>query len=403
MEKKQKRRKEKGITLVALVVTIIVLLILAGVTIATLFGDNGILIRANEAKEATEQAKQDEEDILSSYEDKINEYAGIDWNTALANAEKHPEQKNSTVVGVGTNGKSVNMDLWEYNFDDVTNGYGLNDTVSLTTTASADASRGYKGTDFNNIIIPQYISIDEGENWIPVTNLDWLFFNCTELEKIDILPFTVKSMRHTFRGCSKLQTVDNFPSQLENMQSTFMDCINVTSVLDIPNTVTNVEGTFSGCSNLQRAPKLPENITNMQLTFANCSSLKVAPEIPLNVTNMQNTFYGCSSLKETPEIPNEVINMQETFYGCLNLRKVTNPIPYKVQNMYATFRECKSLTGTITINANLTGAIVFGEQKDYYSIFYNAVQNDGCKVKLIGDCLILDKIVEHTANPNITL
>ena len=38
-----KGKKEKGITLIALVITIIVLLILAGVTIATLTGDNGIL------------------------------------------------------------------------------------------------------------------------------------------------------------------------------------------------------------------------------------------------------------------------------------------------------------------------------------------------------------------------
>ena len=48
------QKKEKGITLIALVITIIVLLILAGVTIATLTGDNGILTKANEAKESTE-------------------------------------------------------------------------------------------------------------------------------------------------------------------------------------------------------------------------------------------------------------------------------------------------------------------------------------------------------------
>ena len=46
-----------GITLIALVITIIVLLILAGVTIATLMGDNGILTKANDAKRETEIAK----------------------------------------------------------------------------------------------------------------------------------------------------------------------------------------------------------------------------------------------------------------------------------------------------------------------------------------------------------
>lgn len=124
-------RKNQGITLIALVITVIVLLILAGVTIATLTGDNGILTRAQEAKNKTEQAQKEEEDILSSYEDKINEYTGIDWDTVLANAEKHPAQKTSTAIGVGTDGRAVNMDLWEYTLrDDGTYVLNSNDTMT---------------------------------------------------------------------------------------------------------------------------------------------------------------------------------------------------------------------------------------------------------------------------------
>jgi len=44
----KQKRKESGITLIALVVTIIVLLIVAGITIATLFGDNGVINKAQE-------------------------------------------------------------------------------------------------------------------------------------------------------------------------------------------------------------------------------------------------------------------------------------------------------------------------------------------------------------------
>ena len=57
---KQLIKTSNGITLIALVITIIVLLILAGVTIATLTGDNGILKKAGDAKTQTEQAKEDE-------------------------------------------------------------------------------------------------------------------------------------------------------------------------------------------------------------------------------------------------------------------------------------------------------------------------------------------------------
>ncbi|MBR3152059.1 MAG: type II secretion system protein [Clostridia bacterium] len=57
----EKMREKKGITLIALVITIIVLLILAGVTIAMVVGDNGILKRSNEAKESTLVAQAKEE------------------------------------------------------------------------------------------------------------------------------------------------------------------------------------------------------------------------------------------------------------------------------------------------------------------------------------------------------
>ena len=50
-------KNEKGITLIALVITIIVLLILAAVSIAMLTGENGILKKASSAKEETKKAE----------------------------------------------------------------------------------------------------------------------------------------------------------------------------------------------------------------------------------------------------------------------------------------------------------------------------------------------------------
>ena len=53
-------RNQKGITLIALVITIIVLLILAGVSIAMLTGNNGILTQATNAKKETANAEAEE-------------------------------------------------------------------------------------------------------------------------------------------------------------------------------------------------------------------------------------------------------------------------------------------------------------------------------------------------------
>ena len=72
-------KKEKGITLIALVITIVILLILSVVSIAILTGKNGILMHAQEAKQETEQARIEEENTLTDYESYIN--AATEINT----------------------------------------------------------------------------------------------------------------------------------------------------------------------------------------------------------------------------------------------------------------------------------------------------------------------------------
>ena len=75
MDIKILKKETNGITLIALVITIIVLLILAGVTIATLTGDNGILTQANKAKTSNAEGEASEQFALLA-----NEWA-IEKNT----------------------------------------------------------------------------------------------------------------------------------------------------------------------------------------------------------------------------------------------------------------------------------------------------------------------------------
>lgn len=80
----RKTKENKGITLIALVITIIVLLILAGVSIATLTGNNGILTQTQKAKEEYNQA---------TIKEKIQSEAlgSIDQETGKFNEEKFRE------------------------------------------------------------------------------------------------------------------------------------------------------------------------------------------------------------------------------------------------------------------------------------------------------------------------
>ncbi len=84
-------KRNKGITLIALVITIIVLLILAGVAIAMLSGENGILRKAAEAKTKTEEAQANETEDLTDLEILMEESTG--------NLGKVKDNKNKVIEG----------------------------------------------------------------------------------------------------------------------------------------------------------------------------------------------------------------------------------------------------------------------------------------------------------------
>ena len=64
-------RKENGITLIALVITIIILIILAGVGIKLLVGENGLITKAQEAKINMINAQEEEESTVQSFYNKM--------------------------------------------------------------------------------------------------------------------------------------------------------------------------------------------------------------------------------------------------------------------------------------------------------------------------------------------
>ena len=166
------KRNARGITLIALVITIIVLLILAGVTIAALSGDNGILTKAKEAKEKTEQAQKDEERNLQEITDTMNGVEGYNRNKK-ANSPKVTtgmipiKWKNNTWVVCSQD------DAEWYNYDDkkewanvmLSDGTYKADTVSIgQTVTERDLGSMY-------VWIPRYAYKIAGEKNIEVTFL----------------------------------------------------------------------------------------------------------------------------------------------------------------------------------------------------------------------------------------
>ena len=140
------KKYTRGITLIALVITIIVLLILAGVTIAALSGDNGILTRAKEAKEKTELAQKEEEKNLENMENILNNATNFsninmkDTNPSGAMPENVTILENDANKGIVIRDKNGNEWVWvEVPKTTVFSGLTIDTTKELT------------GQNYNNI------------------------------------------------------------------------------------------------------------------------------------------------------------------------------------------------------------------------------------------------------------
>ena len=139
---KTKLKNVKGITLIALVITIIVLLILAGVSIAMLTGENGILTQAQKAKMETENVAKQEEQDLAKLEAMINGEDIIITPVDDDNPGQLEQEGTDTLV--------INSieDLVFFSYDVTTNGTTYEEkTVKLGTNLDFSSDKSYVDPD----------------------------------------------------------------------------------------------------------------------------------------------------------------------------------------------------------------------------------------------------------------
>ena len=116
-KKKKNYQNQNGITLIALVVTIVVLLILAGVSLNALFGNNGIIKRAQDAQNKMDEATQNDLDAINGLNEWIDgESTGGDTGEALDIIDRY-------VLGEDKKGISyttiVDMDTWIFTNNEI--------------------------------------------------------------------------------------------------------------------------------------------------------------------------------------------------------------------------------------------------------------------------------------------
>ena len=138
------RKKQQGITLIALAVTIIVMLILAGVTIAALTSESGIINQANTAKETNKVAKTEEESRLE-YSNLILEKQmdGHGETTELSDViERLEENGYETVEKDGKNNIKIGEYYYEIKLE--------NEQVSIAREKTEGITGGIAGTKYED-------------------------------------------------------------------------------------------------------------------------------------------------------------------------------------------------------------------------------------------------------------
>lgn len=331
------QKNQTGITLIALVITILVLLILAGVSIGMLMGNNGIIINAQEARLSTELSKYKEQlelyisgkkiedknfdqetlfagkdnlkyntqkdgetgtiktiypDIKSNYIEKIQ----IKKGKIVLDTKDKKEIKVAIELGIEVNPyeiKDGELIASEDNLLLIDSNGTLKLPESVTTIGEgAFANTASDGIELKKVIIPSTVreikanafngnnQIEEiiietknGEGVIKIG--DFAFANCTKLRAIELPDTVITIGKNLFTRCYSLQDVKLSKNITEISYEMFLACKEIKEI-EIPDGVTTiVSGGFNSCINLNKIV-LPSTLRRIESnSFSGCSNLNL--------------------------------------------------------------------------------------------------------------------------------
>jgi len=216
------KNKDRGITLVALVITIIILLILATISIQSLT-NTGLFQKANEAKEKTQNAAENQAKTLNEYEDELNKYISGD-----VEEKKDPIKKVSNKVLSTTD----NTELQD--------AYGNKIVVPAGFKITNDATTVDKG-----IVIEDATSAATAGSqfvWIPVGKI------YTDTAKTEANAKTIELNRYTFdeNGTPTVQGENVVETYYQELKTSSKGNTTAKSITNFKNSVTTNGGYYIG-------------------------------------------------------------------------------------------------------------------------------------------------------------
>ena len=383
-----KTKDKNGITLVALVVTIIVLILLAGVSINLVIGNNGIITKAQVAKTSTELAKYKEElsqwkinkkmednnfvedtlsagknnltyggvkqegniktiiqDLDDSYLDEVEIIKGeLIINTTnksklegskVAEVSSNPYIiKEGELKSAGTNLELMSSDGTVTIPENVTKiGAGaFSSLVGLKTVIIPGTVKEVGANAFSYNKTLEKVIMQEGTEIIG----EQAFYECTSLSEIN-LPDTINSVGKFSMVNSKITKLD-VPASLKTIGIYAFFCLEELQTVNIPEGVETIKyGAFSDCTKLETIT-IPSTVTNIENgTFASCNSLtqinlktkdfiyKAGMLLPKDGSKIIFASKKVLEDIETLNIPEGTKSLTESFASFANIKNVIIP------------------------------------------------------------------------------
>ena len=357
MKTKLKIKQEKGITLIALVVTIVVLLILAGVSISLVLNNNGVISKAKDAKNSTEKGQaQDEVNLAINYlqiEDATSTRHREDKRKILEDELRKISSDSS--VSISGLGYKITHKKYDFFVDEdlkISSSGKTFDAVEWDKKAAPEDIFVWKSDDPNNadhgVVIGYKKNVD---NYTILrfpsrcTKIDTIYdpelYKDTGDDETTVRSYTENILKVEMPDTVKELGCGAFSGERRSFFFSSLERV------ELSKSLSKIEDSaFSSCKNLKYI-EIPENVTEIGAdAFSGCEKLNI--EIPDNITKIgSGAFSRCNAI-ESITIPKSVKKIEDgIFYGCENLQQIN--LPEGLESIGGdAFRDCKGLE-SITI------------------------------------------------------
>ena len=314
MKTKLKIKQEEGITLIALVVTIVVLLILAGVSISLVLNNNGVISKAKDAKNSTEKGQAQDEVNLAIH------YLQIEDATSTLTQEERRKiledelRKISADSSVTISGDGFKIIHKKYEFF-------VDEDLNVS-----DSEKEFNASEWDKKAAPEDIFIWKSDD---PNNADYgvIIGYKKNVDNYTVLRFPSR--------CTKIdpEYSSNIYNDTEDDEATVRSYTKNILKVEMPDTIKELGfGAFSGSSihkfdfsSLERV-ELSKSLSKIEpYAFGGCENLNDI-EIPDNIVEIgSSAFIGCKNLKQI-NLPEGLEKIGEgSFNLCTSLQQINLP------------------------------------------------------------------------------